>query len=199
MAVDLTDNHKMKLTSKDVIVTDGVDMMIVKVNKSDRRFRWSQAKIITNNGFQSSIDKEKDQVIEKGELKDNEGIFEIFSETICEIYQKKVPKRRKHDLIKTEAKPRNIKKTKSLKKFESKNPVSILENNEEEEEDIKRLEIVKMKKMLLKRCRNCHFKKRSCMVDRSSCSALQKKCFACKQRCHFPKSLNCKKLRKNKK
>ena len=101
-------------------------------------------------------------------------------------------------MIKTEAKPRNIKKTKSLKKFESQNPVSILENNEEEEEDIKRLEIVKMKKMLLKRCRNCHFKKRSCMVDRSSCSALQKKCFACKQRGHFPKSLNCKKSRKNK-
>ena len=95
------------MSSKDVIVTDGGDMMIVKVNKSDRRFRWSQAKIITNNGFQSSSDKEKDQVIEEGELRDNEILFEIFPETICEIYQKKVTKQRKHDLIKSEAKPRS--------------------------------------------------------------------------------------------
>ena len=55
-----------------------------------------------------------------------------------------------------------------------------------------------MKKALLRKCKHCNFKRRSCMLDRLSCPALQKTCFACKKDGHFPKSINCKKSRMDK-
>ena len=64
---------------------------------------------------------------------------------------------------------------------------------------INRLEIIEIKKALLKKCRHCNFKKRSCMLDRSSCSAKEKTCLACLKGGHFPRSLNCKRTRKARK
>ena len=53
-------------------------------------------------------------------------------------------------------------------------------------------------KSLLKKCRFCNFKKRSCTLHKSSCTAIYSTCYFCNKRGHFPKSLNCKKTRKNK-
>ena len=87
VADELAGRNKSNSPSKDVIVTGEGDVMIVKVNKCDRRFRWSQAKIVTQDRFESSSDK--DQIIEEVGLKENHGLFDIFPETICEIYDKK--------------------------------------------------------------------------------------------------------------
>ena len=214
VADELAGRNKSNSPSKDVIVTGEGDVMIVKVNKCDRRFRWSQAKIVTQDRFESSSDK--DQIIEEGGLKENHGLFDIFPETIFEIYDKKFDQNENSDLptksqeIISETSEWTITKNKSykltrgkstvkkvkitsLEHFETNNPFKVLENNPEEEI------IIKMKKALLKKCRTCNFKRRLCMLDRSSCVAKEKTCFACNKPGHYPKSLSCRKTRKSNK
>jgi hypothetical protein len=142
---------------------------------------------LTYNKCEDSNGKKKDQVIDVDELS-KKGMKE------------RKPRNRKFGRT---APLTKLKITShSLKKFEGHNCFSILESNAEEDFDkivIQRLNIIQMKKTLLKKCKTCNFKNRSCMLNRSSCPALQRICFACKKDGHFPRSINCKKLRLNRK
>ena len=144
------------------------------------KVRCSKAVIPSYNEFEESIVKKKDQVIEGDELS-KESMKETNS-----VFG------RRATLTKLKI------KSHSLKRFKGHNCFSILENNSEEDLDniiMKRLNIINMKKSLLKKCKTCNFKKRSCMLDRSSCPALKRICFACKKDGHFPRSINCKRSR----
>ena len=110
-------------------------------------------------------------------------------------------KREKNSQIKNKPVPKNGKKKVkeiSLKTFETKNRFTVFEDNAEDQVDeiLKRMEINKINKCLLKKCRTCNLQKRSCLVSRSNCTAFQKRCLACNKSGHYPKSLNCKKKRK---
>ena len=82
--------------------------------------------------------------------------------------------------------------------FVTPNPFIIVENNAEEDLD-SMIQIKKMPKHLLKKCKHCNFKKRSCVLDPSSCSALNETCFKCDKKGHFPQSICCKINKKSKK
>ena len=81
-----------------------------------------------------------------------------------------------------------------LKKFETENRFNVLRGNDEMElEKIIRVDkILCTVKKSLKRCKKCHFKKRSCLLNPSSCQASQRLCHKCKKIGHFPRSINCK-------
>jgi hypothetical protein len=78
------------------------------------------------------------------------------------------------------------------------NPLQVLENNEDEDLD-SIIRIKKMPKQLLKKCKYCHFKKRSCVLNPSLCSARNLTCFKCDRKGHFPQSICCKINKKSQK
>ena len=47
-----------------------------------------------------------------------------------------------------------------------------------------------------KKCKNCNFNSK-CHASKANCKAFDKRCFYCGKLGHFPKSMNCKKYRKN--
>ena len=93
---------------------------------------------------------------------------------------------------------------KDLIHFTTPNPYKVLEDSDEEilpiliakiknkQIETKQIKSKQIRKRFLKKCRYCHFKKRSCSLDPSSCEAQSKNCFKCGKRGHFPQSLNCK-------
>ena len=89
----------------------------------------------------------------------------------------------------------------SLQNFETPNPFKLLENIDLYYLSKKKSEvnIESVSKRLLKKCRNCNYKKRSCDVDSSSCVALIKNCSKCGKRGHYPQSLCCKASKASKK
>ena len=98
--------------------------MIVKINKYDRRFRWSQAKIITHNSFESSSDKEEDQIIEEGE--NNEEVTNstpINWTLICKKVRKSKPSKLTGKIRKADIKYKD-----ELDHFKTPNPYQVLED-----------------------------------------------------------------------
>ena len=93
---------------------------------------------------------------------------------------------------------------KDLIHFTTPNPYKVLEDSDEEilpiliakiknkQIETKQIKSKQIRKRFLKKCRYCHFKKRSCSLNPSSCEAQSKNCFKCGKRGHFPQSLNCK-------
>ena len=78
-----------------------------------------------------------------------------------------------------------------LKQFEAKNRFDCLRFITDQTTQLKKEEVLKMPKSQLKRCRKCHFKKRTCLLDFDSCKAIAKFCYRCSKAGHYPQSLNC--------
>ena len=94
---------------------------------------------------------------------------------------------------------RNMKKTgSSLEYLETYNKFHLLAEVSEENvlDMIQKIELLKMRKGDLKKCKTCNSKKRQCVVNPQNCKALELYCFFCKKKGHFPKSLSCQKRRK---
>ena len=74
-------------------------------------------------------------------------------------------------------------------------------NDEEDLVKSRKYEIIKTKMKLLKKCRQCNFKRRKCQLEQMKCNAALRNCWACGKVGHYPQSLNCKakKRKQNKK
>ena len=94
---------------------------------------------------------------------------------------------------------KNKRKTICLKYFHSVNQFNVLVDNSEEDivALIKKSNILKASKTSLKKCRTCNKKIRMCAIDQTKCKAVNQCCNYCKKAGHFPKSLNCKRRRKD--
>ena len=187
--------HEMHCPTVPKAMTSDKDFEKIRVKKSKRKVKSTKAKIPTNDNFEVSSCKKIDQVIEE-----MNNVSDALIESV-ETDENKVRKSRDLKFVRRTPVIKLKMKSYSLRTFEDQNCFSILENNGEEDIDKiidERLNIIKMKKALLKKCKSCNFKRRSCMLDRSSCPALKKTCFACKKDGHYPKSVNCKISRMNK-
>jgi hypothetical protein len=153
-------------------MTNDKDLKNLSVKTFIRKARSSKAKIQVYDRLEDSSCKKIDQVIDGDEMNKKNNVSESV-----EIDEYKVQKSRNWKFIRRAPLTKLKIKSYSLKKFEGENCFSILENNAEEviEKLIdERLNIIKMKKAQLNKCKNCNFKNRSCTLDRSSCPALKK-------------------------
>ena len=172
------------------------DFKPVKDKKANCKSRTIANQIVTHNKFQLLAEEEGFQMKET-DTHDISWESEVFDRSTAKIPWKTVLKSnqgyRKNKFLKYRLNP--------LKKFETKNRFSLLENISEENvtsvlNRIKEIKFIQtMKKAEIKRCHSCNYKKRSCMIDRSSCSAVDKVCVLCKKIGHFPKSFKCKKYK----
>ena len=200
----LTSSCTLVAPSDDNTVTRHADkdFKTVKIKKCSRKVRSDQTVIDTINRFESFNNPEFQVQEAKYQEKLKCYFPALFKEKISMVPAKKAKKAVIEDeaftIVKANKSKRVVRCSKAKiptsyksvdfwKKFEGPNQYSILENNAEEDIE-KIMKIIKMKKVLLKKCRSCNFKKRSCMLDRSSCPALQRTCFACKKNGHYPKS-----------
>lgn len=171
------------------------DFKPVKVKKASRKSRTIANQIVTHK-FQL-LAEEKDFQMKETETHDIIFEFEVFNRSTSKIPWKTVLNYkqgyRKNKILKYSSN--------NLKKFETRNRFSLLENISEENVTsvLNRIQEIKfiqtLKKADIKRCHSCNYKKRSCMIDRSSCSAVDKVCVLCKKIGHFPKSFKCKKYK----
>ena len=85
-----------------------------------------------------------------------------------------------------------------ISKHKTDNSFQLLEDIEDEniEEIIRKVKLVKTPKRKLKKCRLCNQKRRSCHLDPTKCPARNHNCFSCNKIGHFRKSLCCKKNRR---
>ena len=172
------------------------DFKPVKVKKANSKSRMIANQIVTHNKFQL-LAEEKDIKMKETETHDIRLESEVFNRSTSKIPWKTVLNSkqgyRKNKILKYSLN--------HLKKFETRNRFSLLENISEENVTsvLNRIQEIKfiqtLKKADIKRCHSCNYKKRSCMIDRSSCSAVDKVCVLCKKIGHFPKSLKCKKYK----
>ena len=206
MKLHLSNHHGLRLTSRSASEKVGAfvedvtfdNFRPVKVKKAKRTSTITEIPIVSPNKFEVLENEEchikesdetcpKRRSIQPGLLK--EDMSEIPFKTVLNSRQGK--KKLKSPMYAFEP----------LKKFETRNPFSLLENTSEEKADsiVQRLKNIdflqNIRKVELKKCRTCNYKKRSCIIDKSSCSAVDMMCFFCKKIGHFPKSLNCKKFR----
>ena len=207
----MTSSHILNSPSDEEIETSHADsdFTTVKVNKFQRKVRSDQLVIESYNLFEKFNDQEfQVQVAEDHDVLGKKGDFS-FEEHNSEV-EETVTEDEEFRIVRVNRSKRKVRyhskipisySLVGLDKFETPNRFDILKNNSEEDvrKIIKRLNIMKMKKALLNKCRHCNFKKRSCMLDRSSCSAKEKTCLACLKGGHFPRSLNCKRTRKARK
>ena len=164
------------------MVIKPVSFTVVKRKKCTRKVKQGPVKINTFNRFEVLSDQSKDQfeVITEDEISENLNELEISPAKLNSTERQQKCGTRKIRSI-------------ALNKVKSHNP------KEKIDAIVKTLDKVHLKKVHLNKCRNCNFKKRSCHLDSFSCTIFQKTCFACNKVGHFPKSLNCKKTRKQEK
>merc|ERR1711954_129340 len=97
-----------------------------------------------------------------------------------------------------ESEDNETRKSKKKNQENSANLFDILREHPEEDisKILTRLEISRIPRKSLQKCKKCNFKKRKCTLDPSSCKAAKMFCMQCKRFGHFPKSIYCKSNKK---